>query len=491
MRDFDAVVVGAGSAGLTAAATLQRAGLRTLLVERHSLPGGAGTSFRRGRFEFEVALHQLSGIGEPGNPGRLYRVLESLGVTDDIEFVRERELYRALVPGSHDVIVPADWDGAVSALDDAFPGNRVALERYFELIRRVALAHLGALGRAPADQLDPGLFRHGLRTVKDVLDQHFEELGLKSALATYWTYLGVPPSRLPFQDFALMFWGYMEFKAAHIRGGSQAMSTAILDSFLNAGGQVRFNTSVDRILTDAHGVTAVRLDDGTEIGTYDVISNASLPMTYAMLGDAPASIRDDLATRRIGTSAFVLYMGLNATPSQLGFTTGTGFISHELDDDLLANWNSLDHPLGVVITCYDVAPIGFSPAGASHVSLLTLQRGDLWDSVPPSDYHRVKFAHADRLLDMAEVMAPGIRNAIEEVDVATPHTMARYLGHPGGAIYGYDKDRTETWLYRDSERTTEVRGLHVAGTWTGMAGFEPSLEAGVRVARRLLRAKAA
>ncbi|MFH8658210.1 phytoene desaturase family protein [Streptomyces afghaniensis] len=266
----------------------------------------------------------------------------------------------------------------------------------------------------------------------------------------------------------------------------------MLDSFLKAGGQVRFNTAVDRILTDAHGATAVRLDDGTEIGTNDVVSNASLPTTYAMLDDAPASIRDDLATRRIGTSAFVLHMGLNATPWQLGFTTSTGFISRELDDDnLLADWNSLDHPLGVAITCYDVAPIGFSLAGASHVSLLTLQRRDLWDSVPPSDYHRVKFAHADRLLETAQLMAPGIRNAIEEVDVATPHTMARYLGHPGGAIHGYDKDRTETWLYRDSERTTGVRGLHVAGTWTGMAGFEPSLEAGARVARRLLRAKAA
>jgi prolycopene isomerase len=52
--DFDAVVIGAGNAGLTAATTLQRAGLRTFLVERHNVPGGCATSFRRGRFEFEM-----------------------------------------------------------------------------------------------------------------------------------------------------------------------------------------------------------------------------------------------------------------------------------------------------------------------------------------------------------------------------------------------------------------------------------------------------
>ncbi|MEV5834153.1 FAD-dependent oxidoreductase [Nocardia sp. NPDC052112] len=33
MNDYDAIVIGAGNAGLTAAATLQRAGARTLLLD--------------------------------------------------------------------------------------------------------------------------------------------------------------------------------------------------------------------------------------------------------------------------------------------------------------------------------------------------------------------------------------------------------------------------------------------------------------------------
>ncbi|MEV0598901.1 FAD-binding protein [Streptomyces sp. NPDC050315] len=37
MTDVGAIVIGAGNAGLTAAATLQRAGLRTLLVDLHHL----------------------------------------------------------------------------------------------------------------------------------------------------------------------------------------------------------------------------------------------------------------------------------------------------------------------------------------------------------------------------------------------------------------------------------------------------------------------
>lgn len=124
MRDVDAVVIGAGNAGLTAAAALQRGGARTLLLERHNVPGGCATSFRRGRFEFEVALHQLSGIGEPGQEFTLRRELEQLGVARKLEFVAEDELYRTVVPGALDVTVPADWAGAAEAIETAFPGTR-------------------------------------------------------------------------------------------------------------------------------------------------------------------------------------------------------------------------------------------------------------------------------------------------------------------------------------------------------------------------------
>ncbi|MFF0203924.1 phytoene desaturase family protein [Streptomyces sp. NPDC005017] len=494
MADVDAVVIGAGNAGLTAAASLQRAGVRTLLVERHNVPGGCATSFRRGRFEFEVALHQLSGIGREGEEAPLRGLLDGLGVAERLEFVEEHDLYRAVVPGEYDVTVPAGWEAAVDALEAAFPGNRDRLTRFFDLVRNVTFWQIAARRRMPAEELDPVLFRQGLRPVRDVLDEHFEDAGLKSVLATYWSYLGQPPSRLAFQDLALTLYAYLEFKPWHIRGGSQAMSGALLDVFLEAGGEIRFNTAVTGILSEGGRVKGVRLDDGEEITAQDVVSNASLPLTYAMLGEAavPTAVRDDLASRRIGVSGFVLHMGLDATPAELGFTTSTSFVNTGLDHEATyAATRTLDAPRGICVSSYDVAPIGFAPAGATHVSLMTLQYGDVWERIPAAEYARAKFRYAEKLLDRVEVIAPGIRDAIEEVDVATPLTMARYLGHPGGAFYGYDQDRTEGWLYRNDERESHVRGLHLAGSWAAMGGFQPTLEAGVRVARRLIRGKAA
>ncbi|MFQ6326882.1 phytoene desaturase family protein [Nocardia sp. CWNU-33] len=495
MSDYDAIVIGAGNAGLTAAATLQRAGAHTLLVEQHNVAGGCGTSFRRGRFEFEVALHQLSGVGVDGQPASLREGLfQQLGIADKLEFVQEHDLYRAVIPGQVDVVLPADWDGAVSAIEEAFPGNGPRARTFFDLVKTVAFWQIAAMRGLPAEQIDPVLFRQGLRPTKDVLDEHFDDDRIKFALSIYWTYLGQPPSKLPFQDLALTLFAYFEFKPWHVRGGSQAMSSAILDSFLQAGGEVRFNTEVRAILTDRGRVFGVRLDDNQVVTATDVVSNASLPVTYAMLDniDVPSAVRSDLGSRKIGVSGFVLHMGLDASPSELGFTTSTSFVNLDSDDErTFASWHSFEPARGICVSAYDVAPIGFAPSGASHISLMTLQYADVWDKVLPSDYAATKFAYAQTLIDMVEHIAPGLRDVIEEVDVATPLTIMRYLGHPGGAIYGYDQDATEGWLFRNSERQTHIPGLHLAGSWAGIGGFQPTLEAGARIARRLLRTRAA
>ena len=80
MPDYDVVVIGAGNGGLTSALTLARAGRKVMLLERHNVPGGCATSFVRGRFEFEVALHQLSGMGSQEKPGPLRAILAEMGV---------------------------------------------------------------------------------------------------------------------------------------------------------------------------------------------------------------------------------------------------------------------------------------------------------------------------------------------------------------------------------------------------------------------------
>ena len=96
MDKYDAVVIGAGNGGLVAAIRLLQGGAKVLLVEKHNIPGGFATSFRRGRFEFEASLHELNDFGPKDNGGDVRDLFDSLGVTDKIEWVPIPDAYRVI-----------------------------------------------------------------------------------------------------------------------------------------------------------------------------------------------------------------------------------------------------------------------------------------------------------------------------------------------------------------------------------------------------------
>jgi phytoene dehydrogenase-like protein len=134
MSDYDAIVIGAGNGGLTAAASLAKEGHKVLLLEKHNIPGGCATSFIRGRFEFEVALHQLSGLGLPEFPGPLRGVLKRLGVIDKIEFVQQKNLYRIVVPGQMDITLKAERAAIEETLFERFPAEKEGIKKFFDLV---------------------------------------------------------------------------------------------------------------------------------------------------------------------------------------------------------------------------------------------------------------------------------------------------------------------------------------------------------------------
>jgi C-3',4' desaturase CrtD len=72
---LDVVVVGAGIAGLTAAALLAREGLTVELLEAHRQSGGCAGTFRRGPYTFDVGATQVAGLEPGGSHARLFRHL--------------------------------------------------------------------------------------------------------------------------------------------------------------------------------------------------------------------------------------------------------------------------------------------------------------------------------------------------------------------------------------------------------------------------------
>jgi phytoene dehydrogenase-like protein len=492
MSDYDAVVIGAGNGGLTAATGLAKEGHKVLLLERHNVPGGCATSFIRGRFEFEVALHQLSGLGLPEFPGPLRGVLNSLGVMDKIEFVQQKNLYRIVVPSQIDITLKTDRNAIEETLSEKFPSEKEGIRKFFDLVYKFSMEMINVLfmnDPEASPEKYPLFFSLALKNTQPILDQYLKDPLLQGAVAIYWGYAGLPPSRLSFMDFALMLWAYIELKPWHMKGGSQAMSNALCDAFIAYGGDVRFNCAAKKIDVKNGRVTSVITEDGDEIGTRVVVSNAGpIPTLIDMVGidKCPADEVKRLNSRTVGLSAFTIYMGFDCNPSDLGIDKSTNFICSTTDaDHAYLSMKTLNPAEFSLLTCYDIDDPEFSPEGACQASLVTLQYAEPWMSVPPSKYYDVKYRYAEHMIRLAEKVFPGLRKHIEEAEPATPLTHMRYLGHPGGSIYGSDHFTRESSMFVSSK--SGIEGLFYTGAWNGAGGFQPTLQSGASIARAASR----
>ena len=493
MTDFDVVVIGAGNGGLTAAASLTKAGFKTLLLERHNVPGGCATSFCRGRFEFEVALHQLSGYGQADNPGPLRGFLSQFGIPDRLEFVDMKNLYRLVLPGQLDITLPADREGTTQALVKQFPQDKKAIEGFIDLIYRTFMEHAAVFfQRDPEASAEkyPLMAKYSLQPTEEVMNEYFQNPLIKAALGIYWGYSGVPLSKLPFIDYATLYFAYLHWKPAYIRHGSQALSNAILEYILANGGQARFNCGARKILVEDGRVVGVETEYGDVIKAKAVVSNASSIDTYVELIDeehVPQEQFKILAGQTVGPSSLTIFVGLDCEPHEVGINDTTNFIISDPDTDKqFASMSRLDtRDDYLLLSCYNLDDPQASPPGTSQVCIVDLKYAEPWLTLSPSEYLQVKFKAADGILQRVEEVFPGFRDHIEEIEVGTPLTHMRYTNSPGGAIYGFDQFAKNSNFFVPP--TSPIKGLALAGAWAGPGGFQPSLMSGGSAARAIKR----
>jgi len=84
-EEYDVVVIGAGLGGLSCGAALAKQGKKVKVLEKHAVPGGYCSSFRRKGFIFDSSIHFLMGECEAG--GWVYEAVKELDLLDEIKFL--------------------------------------------------------------------------------------------------------------------------------------------------------------------------------------------------------------------------------------------------------------------------------------------------------------------------------------------------------------------------------------------------------------------
>lgn len=474
-NNYDVIVIGAGNGGLIAAATSAQRGLKTLLLEKHNLPGGCATSFKRGRFEFETALHELDGYGTEEEPGEVRRLFESLGV--DVDFIAEDEAYRTIITGEDgfDADMPAGKEEFIKKMIHYEPDSEKSIREFFSLtddfkdtMKYIAQSH----GKPDPEIMQKehiNFLKLATKPFGEVLDILKMPKRAKDILSTYWSYLGAPGSELDFMYFSLLVESYVNHKAYIPKNRSHEISLAIEKRIRELGGDVWYNTEVKKILVKEGQAYGVATKAG-EFYAGQIISNVIPHVVFGSMvdkTDIPEFELKKANARSLGAKGYVMYIGLNKSPEELGIENYTVFLSSTADaDEQFRRMHSTEDNDYLIMNCLNIANPGCSPEGTSILYATKLYFGNTWEEMSPKEYYDLKNEVARKIIEQYE-KATGIiiSDAIEEISIAAPQTFARYLGTPNGTIYGYYASKWDGMVNRTFSMNNEmiIKGLKFCG----------------------------
>jgi phytoene dehydrogenase-like protein len=122
-ESWNAIVVGAGLGGLTAAARLVKEGLRVLVVEQDPHPGGTAYAYQRKGFSFPMGPLGFS------NPDLVQDILLKVGVNEHLDLKR---VYYQLRAFGLKAPLSLPFPEMIDKLTSIFPDEEKGIKRFFD-----------------------------------------------------------------------------------------------------------------------------------------------------------------------------------------------------------------------------------------------------------------------------------------------------------------------------------------------------------------------
>jgi phytoene dehydrogenase-like protein len=456
---FDAIVVGAGHNGLTAAAYLARAGKRVLVLERRHVIGGATVTEEAWPGYRVSSASYLCSLLHPTIIDDLQLRANGLEV-----YRREASGFAPFPDGSYLLLYP-DAARTRAELERFCPRDVNAYFQFEADVERAAdilepwfmgppptLAQLADAFRAEgASDLFEPLFTG---SVRDLLESRFTDERLMAILATDGLIGTAAGPSDPGTAYVLLhhcmgralgargLWGY-------VRGGMGSVAKSLASAAATHGAEIRAGAAVSRILTDGGRAVGVETESGETLFASAILSNAHPEITYGLLDCAPppdavraldgwhtagVSCKINMAVNELPD--FTCLPGTEPGPQHLG----TIHLAPSMDflDDAWADSREGRPCAAPMVEVYiqTATDRSLAPEGKHILSCFT----QYYPYALAPGLHRAEETseYADRVVDVIARYAPNVPASIEAREVLTPVDLEERFGLIGGHIFHGD-----------------------------------------------------
>ncbi|MDR1932929.1 MAG: NAD(P)/FAD-dependent oxidoreductase [Spirochaetales bacterium] len=481
METYDAIVLGGGLGGMTAALYLAGRGKKTLVLEQNHQTGGNMSGFRRGQFYFDGGDQSFESLGI------VFPIFAELGVLERIKWSKPR--FRMMSP-DFDFFVDS-FDAAEDALAAAFPAEG-GIHTLFGEIREVS--------RFIQKHSDPWRFpllhdfswtrlmglAPWLPKLRRWLSWDYREKAcsvIKNAGLRRW-FSQIGYYRMPFIFFA-GFWHLWIHDYWYPEGGMQALHTVLAERLREFGGELRLSARAAKIEVKGRRAVSVVTDSGeiftarrfVYAGDYKKLVRQIAPQVFK-----PAFAKK-AEQAKLTEALLSVYLGVAADTGDVQARLGAQHVFYFPGYDVIfphaASHLDVHSRMWILLNHFGRENPAAAPPGASALVLQTYSSGD-WENrwktgdgssgTPrPEAYRELKTAAADELIRSAENILPGLKSKILYRDAGTPLSSERFSLNSGGSSGGWSYADELSFVYRRPLKNlikTPLENLLVCGHYS-------------------------
>jgi all-trans-retinol 13,14-reductase len=500
----DYLIVGSGLSALVFGSLMAKAGNKVRILEAHEYPGGFGHTFTMAKkYKFNAQLHYVWDCGEGKT---VNRVLHKLELDREVTFERYDPdgFDRMHMPG-YTLAIPSSPETLSQRLTALLPESAAKIERFIQEIQTVSdslkvlsppikpqdlVRNLGGVSRTL-------LYLNS--TLQDVFNKFDLPLPAQTLLASQWPDFLLPPDRLSFYAWVILFTGYQNgafYPTQHF----EHVINSLVKTIVDCGGEVLLNQEVHEFVISDRTVTGVLAEN---LKTKQIVEFTADTII--------CNIDPQQAARTIGLDRFspTVRRKLNYDYSPSNFMAYCVVKDLDLRDYGFGKWNTfhtgdpdLNRAFDRMYYEHDFSNPSFAittptllttaerdcPEDCQIIEFLTVANYEYFKnlkSTDPKAYRQKKTEIFDSILNVVEAnYIPNLREHLVFNITGSPTTNEDYCWCPEGNSYGSSLTPKNMGIGRLTAETS-LNNFYFCNASSGYPGFAPTFWTGASLYQKL------